>query len=103
VLSFEERAVFGATRARANRLANADHANLVRTSRAAHVQLLAVRRLTELGTLELLSPALREAADLRVRHPSASLRELAGKCRPASTKASIHRRLRKLTRLANES
>ncbi|MDX6512978.1 MAG: cell division protein WhiA [Gaiellaceae bacterium] len=103
VLSFEERAVFGATRARANRLANADHANLVRTSRAAHVQLLAVRRLAELGTLELLSPALREAADLRVRHPSASLRELAGKCRPASTKASIHRRLRKLTRLANES
>ena len=42
---FEERAVVGATRARANRLANADHANLVRTSRAAHRQAQAVRRL----------------------------------------------------------
>ena len=35
VLAFEEQGVMGATKARANRLANADHANLVRTSRAA--------------------------------------------------------------------
>ena len=34
VLVFEERAVLGSTRARANRLANADHANLVRVTRA---------------------------------------------------------------------
>ena len=38
-LAFEERAVVGETRSIANRLANADHANLVRTSRAAHRQL----------------------------------------------------------------
>jgi hypothetical protein len=35
VLALEEQAVLAATRADANRLANADHANLVRTSRAA--------------------------------------------------------------------
>ena len=45
VLALEERSVVAATRADANRLANADHANLVRTSRAAHAQLEAVRRL----------------------------------------------------------
>jgi DNA-binding protein WhiA len=101
VLVFEERAVVGATRSRANRLANADHANLVRTSRAAHLQAQAVRRLAEDGRLETLSPRLREAADLRLRHPSLSLRELASKCRPPITKAALHQRLTKLVRAAD--
>jgi DNA-binding protein WhiA len=101
VLVFEERAVVGATRSRANRLANADHANLVRTSRAAHVQARAARRLTEDGRLETLSPRLREAAELRLRHPSLSLRELALKCRPPITKAALHQRLAKVVRAAN--
>jgi DNA-binding protein WhiA len=100
VLSFEERAVLGATRARANRLANADHANLVRTSRAAHEQLRAVRRLSREGALRDLPARLREVAELRLENPSLSLRELALKCRPPATKAAVHRRLRKLVRLA---
>jgi DNA-binding protein WhiA len=101
VLVFEERAVVGVTRSRANRLANADHANLVRTSRAAHVQAQAVRRLVEDGRLEQLSPRLREAAELRLRHPSLSLRDLASKCRPPITKAALHQRLTKVVRAAD--
>ena len=100
VLVFEERAVVGATRSRANRLANADHANLVRTSRAAHRQTQAVRRLLEEGRLDAMSPRLREAAELRLRHPSLSLRELASKCRPPITKAALHQRLTKVVRAA---
>jgi DNA-binding protein WhiA len=100
VLAFEEGAVMGATRARANRLANADHANLVRASRAAHEQLQAVQRLATAGVLTTLPTPLQEVADLRLRHPSLSLRELALKCRPPATKASVHRRLRKLQHLA---
>ena len=100
VLLLEERAVLGLTRARANRLANADHANLVRTGRSAHEQLRAVTRLAEAGRLDELSPALREVADLRRKHPSLPLRELALRCRPPATKAAVHRRLRKLIRLA---
>jgi len=96
VLAFEERAVLGATRASANRLANADHANLVRTSRAAHAQVQALRRLD----LDALPAQLREIAELRLRHPSLSLRELARRCRPPASKAAAHRRLRKLVRLA---
>jgi DNA-binding protein WhiA len=95
-LAFEERAVVGETRSTANRLANADHANLVRTSRAAHRQLEAIRRLD----LERLPEPLREVAELRLRHPSLPLRELAGRCRPPASKASVHRRLQKLVRLA---
>jgi DNA-binding protein WhiA len=100
VLAFQERIVMGEAKARANRLANADHANLVRTSRAAHAQLEAVGRLVDDGRLDELSPPLRELAELRLEHPSLSLRELALKCRPPATKASAHRRMSKLIRLA---
>jgi DNA-binding protein WhiA len=100
VLLFQERAVMAATRSRANRLANADHANLVRTSRAAHDQLRAVERLRGSGELARLPARLQEIAELRERHPTLSLRELALKCRPPTTKAAAHRRLRKLQQLA---
>jgi DNA-binding protein WhiA len=100
VLLFEERAVIASTRSRANRLANADHANLVRTSRAAHDQLRAVARLRRSGELAKLPSRLQEIAELRERHPTLPLRELALKCRPPTTKAAAHRRLRKLQELA---
>jgi cell division protein WhiA len=99
-LAFQERAVVGATKARANRLANADHANLVRTNRAAQTQIKAVRRLERRGGLDDLEPSLREIARLRVRHPSLSLTELGRRCRPRATKSSAQRRLAKLVRLA---
>lgn len=96
VLALEERAVVAETRGRANRLANADHANLVRTSHSAQRQLDAISRLD----LDTVSDALREAARLRLRHPTASLRELASRTDPPATKAALHRRLRRLEQLA---
>lgn len=100
VLVFEERAVMAATRSRANRLANADHANLVRTSRAAHEQLRAIRQLRRSGAFVKLPPKLQEVGELRERHPTFSLRELALTCEPPATKAAVHRRLQKLQQLA---
>ena len=100
VLAFEEQGVMGATKARANRLANADHANLVRTSRAAQAQIRAVKRLERRGALAELPPKLREIAKLRLRHPSLSLRELASKCSPPATKSAAQRRLARIVRLA---
>jgi cell division protein WhiA len=99
-LVLDEGAVVGETKARANRLTNADQANLVRTSRAAHAQLEAVRRLERDSRLNELSPRLREVAELRLRHPSLPLRELSLKCRPHASKAAVHRRLQKLIELA---
>jgi cell division protein WhiA len=99
-LALAERAVVGSTKASANRLANADHANLVRSGRAAHAQLEAVRRLQRARRLEELSPRLREIAELRLRHPSLALRELGAKCDPPVSKASAHRRLQAVVRLA---
>jgi cell division protein WhiA len=101
ILRLEERAVMAATRERANRLANADHANLVRASRAAHAQLQAVERLRRRGELDRLPAQLQEIAALRTRHPTFSLRELAARCRPPASKAAAQRRLQKLQQLAD--
>jgi len=98
-LALQERAVVGSTRAHANRLANADHANLVRAGRAAHVQLQAVRRLERSGRLDALSPPLREMARLRIKHPSLSLRELGARCHPPASKSAAQRRLTALVRI----
>jgi DNA-binding protein WhiA len=98
VLALEERAVMGATRAHANRLANADHANLVRTSRAANAQLDAIHRLQ--SRKEPLSPELEATAGLRLRYPTLPLRELAA--RSGVPKPTLARRLAQLVLLASE-
>lgn len=93
VLALEERSVVAEMRAEANRLANADHANLVRTADAAQRQLAAVRLLQSAGSLGDLPGPLREAAELRLRHPELSLRELARRAEPPVTRATMQRRL----------
>jgi DNA-binding protein WhiA len=96
VLALEEQAVLAAARADANRLANADHANLVRTSRAAHAQLQAVAKLD----LDALPDDLHEIATLRLRHPTASIAELGQRCKPRASKMTAYRRLRRLQALS---
>ena len=98
VLVLEESSVMAATRSDANRLANADHANLVRTSRAAHAQIEALRKLD----VDSLPDDLHELASLRLRHPTLPISELALRCRPPLTKASAYRRLRRLVELAGD-
>lgn len=100
VLALEERSVVAEMRAEANRLANADHANLVRTAEAAQRQLAAVRRLQAEGMLVALPDRLREAAELRLRHPELSLRELAVRAAPPATKAAMQRRLARIVALS---
>jgi cell division protein WhiA len=102
VLALEERALVAGLRADANRMANADHANLVRQSRSAQAQLEAARALRDSGELERLAPSLQDAADLRLRHPSLSLRELAERADPPVTKAAMAGRLARLVTRADD-
>lgn len=99
-LSLDERAVVSGARSDANRLANADHANLVRASKAAAPQLAAIRALERDGRLDALPDDVHEVARLRLRHPYASLAELGARCRPPATKATVHRRLARLVEAA---
>ena len=95
-LRLDEHGVIAATRAEANRLANADGANVKRTVDAAREQLAAIEQLE----VDALPDKLHEIAVLRRRHPSLSLTELATKCRPPITKAAAHSRMATLKRLA---
>jgi len=88
-LRLDEHAVVAATRAEANRLANADEANVKRTVEAAQYQLAAIRQLD----LDMLPGKLAEIATLRLKHPALSLSELAAKCRPPISKAAAHHRM----------
>lgn len=96
VLRLDEHAVVAATRADANRLANADEANVKRTVTAAQEQLEAIRQLD----VEGLPAKLQEIAALRMRHPALSLTDLAARCRPPITKAAAHHRMANLKQLA---
>ena len=88
-LRLDEHVVVAATRSHANRLANADEANVRRTVLAAQAQLEVIRQLD----LDGLPVKLNELASLRLKHPSLSLAELAAKCRPPITKAAAHHRM----------
>ena len=96
-LRLGEHAVVAATRSDANRLANADEANVKRTVQAAQAQLEAIRAID----LESLPARLREIAALRLRHPSLSLGELAAKCKPQISKAAAHHRMTLLKQLSD--
>ncbi len=101
VVELEERALVAGLRADANRLANADHANLVRQSAAAAAQTQAALALRDDGGLERLPATLREAAELRLRYPALSARELAERAEPPVTKAAMARRLQRLVEVAS--
>ena len=89
--------VVAATRSDANRLANADEANVKRTVQAAQAQLEAIRAID----LEVLPARLKEIAALRLKHPSLSLGELAAKCKPQISKAAAHHRMTLLKQLSD--
>ncbi len=61
-LGLREASVIAAARGDANRRTNADHANLVRATKAAHAQIAAIRRLEASGRMDGLSNELVEAA-----------------------------------------
>lgn len=100
-LRWEEHAVLGRVRETANRLANCDEANARRAADAARRQTRAARRLRADPRLwRGLPPALRAAAELRLRYPYLSLAELAGRAAPTLTKSSLDHRFRRLVDLA---
>ena len=89
-------------RADAQRLANADAANVARTVAAAGEQVALVERVVdEIGWQEL-GDDLRDVALARLANPSASLAELGQLCDPPVGKSAVHRRLARLRALLEE-
>lgn len=85
-----------------NRRCNCDDANTSKVVEAAQEQLSAIRILTEAGLGEKLPTKLKQAADARENHPSASLSELAAMMDPPITKPAMNNRMKKLVLMAKE-
>ena len=99
-LELEEHQLRRQLRADANRLANADRANLRRTIEASAAQVAAVERAIRAVGWEGLDEVVREVALVRLANPEASLAELGSLLDPPVGKSAIHRRLRRLEQLA---
>ena len=96
-LRLDEHGVMAATRAEANRLANADEANVKRTVDAASEQLEAIEQLDVDSAADEAQGDRDAATEATRRSPSRSSPQ---KCRPQITKAAAHHRMAMLKTLA---
>ena len=99
VLRLEDVRAFKETKNRIHRLVNTETANVVRAASAAAAQRDAIAYLADAYGLRNLSPALREAAQLRLAHPEETLAELGRRASPPVGKATINGRIVALMRL----
>lgn len=89
-------------RADAQRLANADAANVARAVAAAGEQVDLVEDVVATVGWDALGDDLRDVALARLANPSASLGELGQLCDPPVGKSAVHRRLARLRALLEE-
>ncbi|GAC1544287.1 MAG: hypothetical protein NVS2B17_25110 [Candidatus Velthaea sp.] len=99
VLHLEDVRAMKETKNRIHRLVNTEAANVVRAASAAALQRDAIVYLADAYGLRNLSPALREAAQLRLAHPDETLAELGARCNPPVGKATLNGRIVALMRL----
>ncbi|HSK23072.1 MAG TPA: DNA-binding protein WhiA [Egicoccus sp.] len=83
-------------RGEANRLANADAANLRRTIETAGAQVRMIEQVVAAAGWDALDDGLRVVALARLANPTASLQELGELIDPPLGKSAVHRRLRRL-------
>ncbi len=103
MLHFEDARIMSDMRNSANRLANADNANVTRMAEAAERQYEAMDLLRQQNLLDNLSEKLRIVADLRLENPEASLSDLAEMIGGQElTKSGINHRMRKLMQIVKE-
>lgn len=97
-LTFDDRRLRRQLRGEANRLANADAANLARIARSAGAQIDAIELAVDQEGWQVFDHDLRDVALARLANPSASVSELAELLGVA--RATLHRRLRRVEEAA---
>lgn len=85
-----------------NRIVNCETANLSKTVNASLRQIDSIRLIKEEYGLERLQDNLREIAELRLKFPDLSLKELGEMLDPPVGKSGVNHRLRKLEKMARE-
>lgn len=99
VLELENIRIMKSIRNDINRQTNFDNANIDKTINAAQEQLASIRKIAETMGLDKLSRGLREAAELRLENPEATLTELA-EMAGNTTRSGMNHRLRRLNIIA---
>lgn len=103
LLKFEDVRIVKDMRNSVNRLVNCETANLNKTVSAAMRQIENIKLIEEELGLDNLPPKLREIAEIRLKYPELTLKEL-GDFLPSgrASKSGINHRLRKLDEIANK-
>jgi DNA-binding protein WhiA len=102
-LRWDEHRMRRQLRGEANRLANADAANLRRTIDAASEQIRAVEAAIDRVGWDVLDDDLRDVALARLANPEATLQEVGRLLDPPVGKSAVHRRLRRLVEIGAAS
>ena len=102
LLNFENIRVVKGVRNRINRLVNCETANLTKTAFASQDQIKNIHLIRETIGLENIPPSLRETAELRLRFPEATIKELGDLAEPPLSKSSVNHRLRRLNELSRK-
>ncbi|ADL07627.1 DNA-binding protein WhiA [Thermosediminibacter oceani] len=102
LLKFEDIRVLKEMRNSVNRLVNCETANLNKTVNTAIRQIEMINLLKESGVFEHLSPGLRQLAELRLKHPDLSLKELGQMMTPPLGKSGVNHRLKKIEAIAEK-
>lgn len=102
-LAWDEKRLRRQLRSEANRLANADTANVARTLSAAERQIRKITEVVELYGWEMLDDTDRSVALARVANPTASLAELGDLLDPPMSKATVARRLHRVSHMADHT
>ncbi|MBQ3393455.1 MAG: DNA-binding protein WhiA [Lachnospiraceae bacterium] len=100
MMEMENQRILKGLRSSVNRRVNCETANIGKAVSAARRQVEDIRYLEKQGLLGDLPGPLREMAELRLRNPDVSLRELGELADPPVGKSGVNHRLRKLSEIA---
>lgn len=103
LMDFENSRILKDMRNSLNRRVNCETANIGKTVTAAVKQTEDIRAVMRMPGYKSLPDGIRQIAELRLKFPDASLKELGEMCDPPVGKSGVNHRLRKLSDLANIS
>lgn len=101
MMAFENIRIVKELRNTVNRQVNCETANIDRTVTASQKQREDIRCIMAHMGLEKLSPGLREAAELRLENPDASLKELAAMIGGGISRSGVNHRFRRISEIAD--
>lgn len=102
LLSFENVRIYKDVRNQVNRLVNCETANLNKTVNAAVQQIEDIKIIEETIGLSKLPDNLRAVAELRLKYPDTSLKELGEMLVPQIGKSGVNHRIRRIQKIAGK-